>query len=370
VTAAPPTRVVLNGRFLSQAVTGVQRTAREMVRALDGLVGAGEPEMAGLSLEVVAPRGAAADLELAHIPIRREGRGRGHAWEQLVLPTLVGRHLLVSFANMGPLAVRRQLVVVHDTGVWSVPYAYGAAFRGWYRTVTPALARRAQAVVTVSEFSRGELAKHVPLTAGAVTVVPNGGDHLAAIAADDSVLGRHKLAPGRYVLTVGSGAAHKNLAALARAMAAPELAELQLVAVGAGAARVFAPADAAAAGDAHAVSLGRVTDGELRALYQNALCLVIPSRYEGFGLPAVEAMSCECPVLAARAGALPEVCGDGALYFDPDDSAALSRLLARLAQDAAARADLATRGARRARLYSWRDSARALARRIGEEASR
>ncbi|WP_270935763.1 glycosyltransferase, partial [Falsiroseomonas oryzae] len=96
-----------------------------------------------------------------------------------------------------------------------------------------------------------------------------------------------------------------------------------------------------------------VTDGELRALYENALCLVFPSRYEGFGIPPLEAMWCGCPVLAARAGAVPEVCGEAALWFDAEGPATPAAALSRLLDEPALADRLRAAGQARARLYSW-----------------
>jgi glycosyltransferase involved in cell wall biosynthesis len=99
--------------------------------------------------------------------------------------------------------------------------------------------------------------------------------------------------------------------------------------------------------------LGRVTDAELRALYENALCLIFPSRYEGFGIPPLEAMWCGCPVLAARAGAVPEVCGDAALWFDAEGPATPAAALLRLLEDHSLADGLRAAGRARAQMYSW-----------------
>ena len=90
--------------------------------------------------------------------------------------------------------------------------------------------------------------------------------------------------------------------------------------------------------------LGRVSDAELRALYESALCLIFPSRYEGFGLPPLEAMACGCPVIAADAAAVPEVCGDAALWFDNDGPRRLPDALARLLDEPGLDETLRARG--------------------------
>jgi glycosyltransferase involved in cell wall biosynthesis len=106
--------------------------------------------------------------------------------------------------------------------------------------------------------------------------------------------------------------------------------------------------------------LGPVNDRELKALYGAAQALVFPSTYEGFGLPPVEAMACGCPVAAARAASLPEVCGDAALYFDPHRIDSIRDAVQRLLDDAALQDDLRQRGLRRAATFRWPAAARAL----------
>ena len=160
------------------------------------------------------------------------------------------------------------------------------------------------------------------------------------------VLARNGLEPHRYALAVGTSAAHKNLAALQGAAALLERHGMTLALAGARDASVFQ-----STGTSAARALGRVTDAELRALYENALCLVFPSRYEGFGLPPLEAMWCGCPVIAGRAGAVPEVCGDAALWFEPGDPAGIAHALDQLI--AGAGPALAQAGRARAQLYSW-----------------
>jgi glycosyltransferase involved in cell wall biosynthesis len=166
--------------------------------------------------------------------------------------------------------------------------------------------------------------------------------------AETAVLAEHGLQPGRYALAVGTQAAHKNLAALQGAASLLEQHGMTLALAGARDASVFRAAGASAARP-----LGRVSDAALRALYENALCLLFPSRYEGFGLPPLEAMWCGCPVIAGRAGALPEVLGDAALWFAPDDPAGLASQLATLIAEPARRQRMADAGRARAQHYSW-----------------
>jgi glycosyltransferase involved in cell wall biosynthesis len=345
--------ITLNGRFLAQPLSGVQRYAREITGALDALVARGE---AG-PVRLVAPPDAEGFEAWPHLASGRVGARGGQAWEQFTLPR-AATGMLLNLGNTAPLlAGARQAVVIHDAGVFDTPESYSWRFRLWYRLLQRGLVARGARILSVSDFSAGRIAQHLGIERGAIGVTLEGGEHILRAAADASVLARHRLAPGGYALAVGTGAAHKNLAALAAAGAALGAAGLTLAVAGARDRAVFQEGGAALA-DARA--LGRVTDAELRALYENAFALVFPSRYEGFGLPPLEAMWCGCPVIAARAGAVPEVCGEAALWFDADDPATLAAAITALAADPARRATLAAAGHARAPHFSWEAAARRL----------
>ena len=349
------TPIAVNGRFLTQRITGVQRFASEVTGALDRMAAEGACPPARL----LAPAGADASA-FPHLGVERFGRLRGQAWEQAELPRRARGSVLVSLGNTAPLlAGGRQAVVIHDAGVFDTPESYSAAFRAWYRALHRALPRGGARVLTVSEFSRGRLAHRLRLDPDRIGVVPEGGEHILREAADVSVLARHGLEARRFALVVGTRAAHKGLDGLAEVAALLAARGMRMAVAGAADPGVFRNA-----GDpdgAAVVALGRVTDAELRALYEAALCLVFPSRYEGFGLPPLEAMTCGCPVLAAASGAVPEVCGDAALWFDAAGGprrpvGALERLL----REQGLAEDLRRRGLERAARFSWRAAAERL----------
>jgi glycosyltransferase involved in cell wall biosynthesis len=234
----------------------------------------------------------------------------GHAWEQGVLPFAARRaRLLLNPANLAPVAFPRNVVVIHDAAALRNPSWYSRAYATWQRAVLPAVAKRARVVVTVSEFSRGELYELLGVDAH---VVPGGVDALFRPDADRGPV-RAALALERpYVLTVASRTARKNLGALDAT--ARRLAANGIDLVAAGGAR---PQFRAESGGPRA--LGHVPDEHLAGLYAGAEAFVLPSLHEGFGLTCLEAMACGTPVVAARAGALPETCADAARYADPND---------------------------------------------------
>jgi glycosyltransferase involved in cell wall biosynthesis len=334
--------LAVNGRFLTQGMTGVQRFAAEVTQAV---------ARAGVPFRLLAPREA--PDRLGDLPVQHVGTRSGQGWEQLDLPRAAGAATLLNLGNTAPLRGGRRFVVIHDAGVFDTPESYALAFRAWYRALHLALPRTGARIVTVSEFSRARLAARLRLAPSRIAVMPEGGEHILRVPADTAVLAKHGLAPRGYALAVGTRAAHKNLGALRDAAALLAARGMTLAVAGAVQAGVFS----GAADAAGARLLGRVTDAELRALYENALCLIFPSRYEGFGIPPLEAMWCGCPVLAARAGAVPEVCGDAALWFDAGGpAAAVTRLL-----DEPGLADvLRARGRERAQRYAWDAAARRL----------
>ena len=185
--------------------------------------------------------------------------------------------------------------------------------------------------------------------------------------ADSGALSRHGLTRGRYALAVGTRAAHKNLEALDDAAALLASRGLTLATVGAVNPAVFAPAGQTRTHGM--VALGRVSDSELRALYEGALCLICPSRDEGFGLPPLEAMACGCPVVTTRSGAVPEVCDDAALYFELASPGSLTQALRRLLDENGLSSQMRRRGLARAAEYSWRRSAEVLLELIGPAAA-
>src|SRR4051812_9702277 len=200
--------VDINARFLTQATTGVQRVAEELVRALDRELQASSDLRKRYSFRLLAPAGERRRIDLNQINTVEVGRLRGQQWEQLELPAYSGGRLLLNLCNTAPVGVR-SLVVIHDASVFAVPQAYSPAFRSWYRLLLPLLGRRALRVITVSRFSREELSRLAGIPDDKIEVISLGADHLLQSAADSGVFHRVPAAPGRYILAVGSRSPHK-----------------------------------------------------------------------------------------------------------------------------------------------------------------
>jgi glycosyltransferase involved in cell wall biosynthesis len=350
-------RIYLNGRFLTQPVTGVQRFARELISALSDCADSEISE----SIEILAPPGVGM-ATYAGFRVRTVGRFSGHLWEQLELPWHARRGWLVSLCNTAPLLKRQQLVVIHDAAVFAVPAAYTWAFRTWYRVLFLLMSRMVRLRFTVSNFSRRELATYLRLAPNMLGLLSEGGEHVLREVADVSVLKRHHLTARPFALAVSSTSPHKNFAMAVRAFELLSDLDCDLVVAGGANPRVFAGASGLGENVKH---LGYVTDAELRALYEGALCLIYPSVYEGFGLPPLEAMVCGCPVIASNAASLPEVCGAAALYCDAQDPACIAAAVRALAADPALREQLRGRARQRAAEYGWKNGAQRLLQAFG-----
>jgi glycosyltransferase involved in cell wall biosynthesis len=239
------------------------------------------------------------------------------------------------------------VVTIHDLSFERERTMMGLRDRLIFRTVVPRAARRAVRVLTVSERTRRDIMEHYGLPEHKILVTPNGVD---------PAFGPHgpKAGGSPYALWVGALQARKDPASAIEAIAL--VPELRLVLAGPdrGGGRAVREAVERLGLDHRVDLLGYVDQERLAALYRGAACLVFPSRYEGFGLPLVEAMACGTPVVAARTGALPEVASDAALLVEPGSPFALAR---GIEEAIAERERLVAAGLERARSFSWRTTA-------------
>jgi glycosyltransferase involved in cell wall biosynthesis len=221
------------------------------------------------------------------------------------------------------------VVTVLDLAVLRHPGMFNQWSRRYSRFAVPRVVQAAEAVITISEFTKGEAVELLGTAPEKVHAIP--------IAVEAPFTPDGPRAEGDYVLAVGTLEPRKNLALVQQAARAVSVSLRVAGAEGWGGVKVDGWA-------------GRVSDDELAALYRGARCLVYPSLYEGFGLPVLEAMACGTPVVTSRGGATEEVAGDAAVLVDPLDADAIA---AGIEEALARREELRTRGLERSKAFSW-----------------
>jgi glycosyltransferase involved in cell wall biosynthesis len=359
-------KVGLNLLYLFEGSAGAGRYGFELLSALRRV----EPET-----RVVAFIGADAapalleqpwsgEVEWVRLPVRVSNRS--HLLGQMaLLPLLAARRgvdVLHSPANVGPAVAPRaarvvtllDLIWLHEREAWD-PSRAGRGMAALSRFS----ATRADRVLAISEAARDDFVQTLRLDPGRVDVTPLGVREPSGGVADPEreLRRRHELGNAPVVLCVAQKRPYKNLVRLVRSV--PELPEAVLVLVGSPTA-YESELKALAAElqvERRVRFLGWVSERELEGLYALARCFVLPSLIEGFGLPVLEAMARDVPVACSNRGALPEVAGDAALLFDPEDQTALTNALRRLLADTRLGESLVRRGRERVRLFTWERTA-------------
>jgi len=353
-------RIYINARFLTQPVTGVQRGAVELVKALDMLIDRGEIDSSQYSFCLLSPNKVRYELNLKHIPLHKVGFLSGHAWEQIELPLYSYSGLLISLCNAAPLLKFNQIVTIHDALVFGLPQAFSIAFRTWYKLLSKVLGITARKIITDSFFSKGELIKYCGIAESKLRVLYFGKDHILSVKPGDNFLEKHRLLDKPFLLVVSSiNNPNKNFNSIVKAMEL--LGNMKFDVVITGGTKLH-PNVFSQLGIPLSLSnlknVGYVNDSELRTLYEHAACFAYPSFYEGFGLPPLEAMTCGCPVVVSNTSSLPEVCGEAAYYVNPYSVESIAEGIHKVLTDEDLRKSLIQKGFERVKMFSWENYAR------------
>lgn len=319
-------KTLINARFIAKPQTGVTLVGAELLRALLALI-AGLPATERPSLILAAPQGFALPLpegfdlsdHEAWLSIRN---GPASApGEQTLIPERYGAEQVLSFCNQTPILARKLAVWIHDAQIFDSAESYSPGFRLYHQSLFRALALRKAQMATVSHYSKSRLV-HYGADPNCVTVIHNGGNHLQRFVIDESALVQHGLKQKPYAFMVGSRAKHKNIAFAIDALLKQGPQDLTIAVAGLHQAGSYA-GQIGTWDSTRVVILPRISEGQLRALYRNAQFVMCPSLDEGFGLSAAEALWENAPLGLSNRASLPEVGGEAALYFDPQDAASL-----------------------------------------------
>ena len=331
----------INGRSMTRPITGVDRFAREIVQGLDKLVSPGF-----MCMVVPGSSSVVEPLELKNIPVIPLGSRGGHLWEQLDFARYVRKQkaTAVNLCNTAPF-FNTGIVNIHDMNIRANPSYYSKQFVWLYRLMFSFLTRNARVVLTVSEFSRKEIERYYPLARNRVQIVPNAWQHINRVDQDVRILERLGLEPGGFYFAMSSLAPNKNLKWLVET-ANMNPSDVFVIAGGANP-KVFGENEIPQA--ENVVYCGYVQDSEAKALLSNCKAFLYPTFYEGFGIPPMEALACDAPIVVSDTEVMHEIYGDSACYIDPTVPCALGQS-----------AFSAERAQEVLRAYDWQKSAQRL----------
>ncbi len=356
-------RIIINTIFLaSERIGGSWSYTYNLLRALEH--GSNEIEFVVLVNQKISPLLASLDMEKKVVPIDPESRILRVGLEQMSLPGILKRlspAILHATGNVLPPRLPcKSVVTVHDFQYWYYPSNIALPRRMYLRYAVPDSLRRATRVICVSQATRNDAVKLYGVPSEKLAVIYEAGlwdGELATASREEDVRSRFST-QGRFLLSAGTSHPHKNLPRLIQAfgMIAREIPH-DLLIVGEPfrfrgplhEAVTMLPSELK-----DRVKLnGFIPRSDLLALYRAADAFIFPSLFEGFGIPALEAMGCGCPVVASRSSSLPEVIGDAGEYFDPLNVEDMARTVRKVCCDTEVRDHLRSRGFARAREFAW-----------------
>ena len=304
---------VIDGIFLTRRLTGVERYSINLIKELDKIV---EPGVC----ELLVPLCCDKSMELKNIKEIRYGRIKGYLWEQTDLAFYLRKHRakVISLCNTIPFFAPRGIVVLHDISLKVNPHFFNTSLRGlfsvacWlvmYRAIMMSKAH----IITVSEFSKSEILRVYKIKPGRISIIQNGWQHIQDIDPDEAVIDRYKLSRGGYYFAMATAAPNKNVKWIIEA--ARQHPEETFVLAG------YRSIEACE-GDVlvNLIPVGYVSDAEAKALMSHCRAFILPTFYEGFGIPPMEALASGAKgIIVSDTPCMREIYGDIADYIDPYD---------------------------------------------------
>lgn len=335
--------IVINARFLTQKISGVQRFAIEICRRLKIEYGD--------NVKFVSPANIINKCLAKDLDVILCGKNTGYLWEQYDLIQYLknnGCPFLLNLTNTAPIFYKKNIVTLHDVAFKKNPSWFNFKFSAWYNVMIPSILEKATLIFTVSEFSKKEILKYFNVSKYKIFVIPN------AVSFEE--MNTRNQAKENFILAVSSLDPRKNFKKLIEAFNKMN-SDTHLKIVGSEN-KVFSDQGLKEIikSNSRIELTGYVTDQELINLYQSAKLFVYPSLYEGFGIPPLEAMYFGCPTLVSNLESLRETCSDASLYFDPDDIDDLSSKLVKLSNDHELQNNLIAKGFSQIKKFSWKKS--------------
>jgi len=378
-------KIYINGLFLSQNVSGVQRYSIEISKELKKLLGE--------DIKILSPRNII-HTELAYeLDAEIIGKFDGLLWEQLDLYKYMAAQkdaLLLNLRNSAPLLYKKNILVVHDLIFMKNKKWFSKNFQLIYKKSMPILLKNSLKIITVSNFSKQDIVNTFDIDPEKIDIIYGAvskkfaKSNLQSICHSELVSRSEILKQvqnevsmeqnnvstkndtnqnGKYILTVASCLSpRKNLFNIIKAYENLGMPDIKLIIVGAES-NNFSDKSILKEikSNKNIILTGYIKDEELAELYRHACLFVFPSLFEGFGLPPLEAMACGCPVIASDLASLPEICTDAAFYVNPLNINEIKTAMQKILYDNRLRNSLIQKGEERAKYFNWQKSAADLA---------
>ena len=302
-------RIIINGRFLTHRITGVERYAREICAELDKLIKPGELVMA-------IPPETENIPGYKNIKVVRIGKLHNRMWEHISFPNYVNSQKAISLnlCNVAPLP-DPGIVCIHDVKIKARPHDFSKKFLTWYNLLFFNECKRAKAIITVSEFSKHEIMKYYHVHAEKITVIPNAWQHYLKVGYDERALAKYGLQKDDYFFSMCSLEPNKNFKWIAEE--AKKNPDKTFVVAGSINRTVFASGMGFECPN-NMKLIGYVEDEEAKTLMRDCKAFLFPTFYEGFGIPPLEAFAAGCKrVYVSDTEVMHEVFGNSVQYIDP-----------------------------------------------------
>jgi glycosyltransferase involved in cell wall biosynthesis len=352
--------IIVNGRFLSQRPTGVQRFSYETTTRIDRVIKIISP----ITLENPIIDSSGKKIQVEHVGLNFKGGGLSALWEQTVLPLKLKKEILYCPHGTYPISYKNIALVIHDIAIFDHPKWYVPSRRMYFNYMWTRIIKKGLPIITVSNFTKERLINYFNINPDKIYIANNAVDNsifFTRTEIDSAVIiTKLNLNSKKYVLVVGGASPRKNLKNMVMAWSLCAV-DVELVVVGH---RVMAdsmtsdpiPAEI----DEKIVYTGHISDQDLSCLYSRAIALLYCSLYEGFGIPILEAMTCGSPVITSNQTSMPEIAGGAAWLVNPNDIDDIKNAIEELSNKSDLRQSMINGGYQRAAHYTWDNSAKVI----------